>query len=93
MSNLDVNVTVLSVTAKMLNHPIIWAEDTPEFNKTIGFRLFWWIGTALGDKAYAQFKGPAAYLWFNPLTGESEVNNDPCKQLLIFMKVDHGLES
>ena len=79
----------------MLNHPILYSGSTIDFNRSIGFHFHRWLKDLSGldpevadkfkvtDQAYNY-----VYIWFNPLTGESEVGEDRPKQMIAFMGLD-----
>lgn len=79
-------------TRKMLNHPIIHNQNTVPFNKTIEFHFHNWLAHASGIDYWAAREFSSGeklqYLWFNPLTGESEIVTDAVGTMLNFMKLD-----
>ena len=79
------------MTINMLNHPIIHNADTVPFNKTVQFQLHKWLAESSGidtqkAKAFSACVRPQ-YLWFNPLTAESEIVDDHAAIMLNYMQL------
>ena len=86
----------LLVCRKMLNHPLLYSGRTTQFNKQIGFVFYYWLEkhSGLSIEWVRRFdvrpitENEHIYLYFNPLTGETEIGEDHLKQMLHFMKLE-----
>lgn len=75
----------------MLNHPIIHNNATHVFNKSVDFSFHGWLALHSGldyweAREFSEATKPQ-YLWFNPLTAESEIVDDHVGAMLDYMNL------